>query len=60
MSNAPLPYTETLTNNYHIIGQGQATKMDLTETTHVTVDANGYVTAWVTDYNFACHQDPTF
>lgn len=60
VSSAPLPYTETMTNNYHIIGQGQATNMDLTETTHVTVDANGYVTAWVTDYTFACHQDPTF
>ena len=60
VSNATLPFTETLTNNYHIIGQGQATNMDLKETTHVTVDANGYVTAWVTDYTFQCHQDATF
>jgi len=60
VSNAPLPYTETTINNYHIIGQGQATNMDLKETTHVTVDANGSVTAWVTDYSFVCHGDPTF
>jgi len=60
VSNATLPYTETTTNNYHIIGQGQATNMDLKETTHVTVDANGYVTAWVTDYNFVCHGTATF
>ena len=60
VSNAVLPYTETTTNNYHIIGQGQATNMDLKETTHVTVNANGYVTASVTDYTFVCHQDPTF
>lgn len=60
VSNAPLPYTETTTNNYHIIGQGQATNMDLHELVHVTVDANGNVSAWVTDYNLVCHGDPTF
>lgn len=60
VSNAPLPYTETMTNSYHIIGQGQATNMDLHETTHVTVNADGTVTAWVTDYNFQCHGDRTF
>ena len=60
VSNAPLPYTETMINNYHIIGQGQATNMDLKETTHVTVDASGNVSAWVTDYTFVCHQTPTF
>jgi len=60
VSNAPLPYTETTTNNYHIIGQGQATNMDLKETTHVTVDANGNVSAWVADYTFVCHGTETF
>jgi hypothetical protein len=60
VSNVTLPYTETTTNNYHIIGQGQATNMDLKETVHVTVDANGDVTAWVTDYNFVCHGTETF
>ena len=60
VSNVSLPYTETTTNNYHIIGQGQATNMDLKETVHVTVDANGYVTAWVSDYNFECHGTATF
>ena len=60
VSNVSLPYTETTINNYHIIGQGQATNMDLKETTHVTVDANGAVTAWVTDYNFECHGTASF
>lgn len=60
VSNVPLPYTETSTNSYHIIGQGQATNMDLHETVHVTVDANGRVSAWVTDYNFECQGNPTF
>ena len=60
VSGAPLPYTETMTNNYHIIGQGQATNMDLKETVHVTVDANGYVSAWVTDYTFSCHGTASF
>ena len=60
VSNVPLPYTETMTNNYHIIGQGQATNMDLKETTHVTVDANGNVSAWVTDYTLVCQGTATF
>lgn len=60
VSGAPLPYTETMINNYHIIGQGQATNMDLHETVHITVNENGQVSAWVTDYNFSCKQDPTF
>ena len=60
VSNAPLPYTETMINNYHIIGQGQATNMDLKETTHVTIDANGNVTASVADYTFVCHGTATF
>lgn len=58
--DATLPYSETMTNNYHIIGQGQATNLDLHETVHVTIDANGWVTAWVTDYTFSCKQSPTF
>ena len=59
-NGAPLPYTETTINNYHIIGQGQATNMDLKETTHVTVDANGNVSASVADYTFVCHGTETF
>ena len=60
VSNVPLPYTETATNNYHIIGQGQATNMDLKETTHITIDANGNVSAWVADYTLVCHGTATF
>jgi hypothetical protein len=60
ITDADLPYTNTFINNYHVIGQGQATNADLHETVHVTVDADGNVTAWVTDYNFECHSTPTF
>lgn len=58
--NEPLPYTFTFVNNYHIIGQGQATNMDLHQTTHVTIDANGNLTADVSDYNFSCKGDRSF
>ena len=60
ISSASLPYEYTMINNYHIIGQGQATNMDLHETVHMTINANGDVSAWVSDYNFTCHGDRTF
>jgi len=60
VSNAPLPYTDTFVNNYHIIGQGQATNMTLHETVHVTIDANGWLTASVASYDLKCEQTPTF
>jgi hypothetical protein len=58
--NGDFPYTETMINNYHVIGQGQATNGDLHETVHYTVNANGDITAWVTDYNFDCKGTPSF
>jgi hypothetical protein len=60
ISSPALPYEYTMVNDYQIIGQGQATNMDLHETVHMTVNANGSVTAWVSDYNFSCHGDRTF
>ena len=60
VTGAPLPYSETMINNYHIIGQGQATDMDLHETVRMTVDVDGNVNVSVSDYNFSCKQDPTF
>lgn len=60
VSNAGFPYTDTFINNYHVIGQGSATNGDLHETVHVTVNANGDLTAWVTDYNFDCKGTPSF
>lgn len=58
--NGSYPYTETMINNYHVIGQGQATNGNLHETVHFTVNANGEITAWVTDYNFDCQGTPSF
>ena len=60
VSDATLPYETTMINNYHIIGQGQATNMDLHETVHLTINANGEMTATVSDYTFSCHGDRTF
>ena len=60
ISDVALPYETTMINNYHIIGQGQATNMDLHETVHLTINANGEMSAWVSDYNFSCHGDRTF
>ena len=60
ITSATLPYEYTMINNYHIIGQGQATNMDLHETVHVAINANGDVSAWVSDYDFSCHGDRTF
>ena len=59
-SNIDFPYTGTFINNYHVIGQGQATNGDLHEVVHFTVNANGDLTAWVTDYNFSCKGTPSF
>ena len=58
--NGDYPYTQTMINNYHVIGQGQATNGNLHETVHFTVNANGDITAWVTDYNFDCQGTPSF
>ena len=58
--NGDFPYTETMINNYHVIGQGQATNGNLHETVHYTVNANGEITAYVTDYNFDCQGTPSF
>ena len=58
--NGDFPCTETMINNYHVIGQGQATNGDLHETVHYTVNANGDITAYVTDYNFDCKGTPSF
>lgn len=58
--NGDFPYTETMINNYHVVGQGQATNGNLHETVHFTVNANGDITAWVTDYNFDCQGTPSF
>lgn len=60
ISSTGFPYTGTFTNNYHVIGQGQATNGDLHEVVHFTVNANGDLTAWVTDYNFDCKGTPSF
>ena len=60
ISSTGFPYTGTFTNEYHVIGQGQATNGDLHEVVHFTVNANGDLTAWVTDYNFSCKGTPSF
>jgi hypothetical protein len=60
VSNIGFPYTGTFINNYHVIGQGQATNGDLHEVVHFTVNANGDFVADVSDYNFTCKGTPSF
>jgi len=45
---------ETDVNNFRIIGQGPGNNFLLHETVHITVNANGEVTADVDNYRFEC------
>ena len=38
------PMTETFVNNFHVIGAGSLPNMDLHETFHITINANGETT----------------
>ncbi len=43
--NDPLPYTATAVNNYRLIGQGPDNNLLVHENYHITVNANGVITA---------------
>jgi hypothetical protein len=52
--NAKVGYEYTFVNNFKIIGQGGAANYLVHENFHVTVNANGTVTAFVDNFKFAC------
>jgi len=49
-----LPYEETYINNFRIIGQGPDNNFLVHETFHVTVNANGELTAFVGNFSIEC------
>ena len=50
----PFPSENTYVNNYRMIGQGPGNNFLVHATAHVTVNANGDVTATVNNYSTTC------
>ena len=53
-SNGPLPITDTFINNFRIIGQGPGNNFSVHQTIHITINANGVLTAFVDNTNVDC------
>src|SRR5215813_14493898 len=51
---AGFPFIQTMVNNFKIIGQGSDDKFLVHENLHVTVNANGTVTASVDNFSAEC------
>jgi len=49
-----LPSTHTYINNFRFIGQGPGNNYLVHETWHMTINANGEVTAYVDNYSVEC------
>jgi hypothetical protein len=49
-----LPITETYVNNFRIIGQGRGNNFLVHENFHITINANGVVTAFVDNFSVEC------
>ena len=48
------PYTGTYINNYRMIGQGSGNNYLVHESWHMTINANGEMTAYVDNYSVDC------
>lgn len=48
------PYEHTYVNNFRIIGQGPGNNYLVHETFHITINANGEVTAYVDNFSVDC------
>jgi len=53
-SNGKVGLEETLVNNLHFIGKGSGSNFLLHQTYHITVNANGTVTAFVDNFRVEC------
>jgi hypothetical protein len=53
-NNGKVGYEETLANNLHFIGKGSGSNFLLHQTFHITVNANGAVTAFVDNSRVEC------
>ncbi|MDP3741593.1 MAG: hypothetical protein Q8R08_04720 [bacterium] len=49
-----LPFHATYINNFRLIGQGKAPNLTIHENFHVTVNANGQITAYIDNFTFEC------
>lgn len=52
--NGPLPITDTFINNFRIIGQGPDNNLLVHTTIHITINANGELTADVVNATVEC------
>src|SRR5215467_3765370 len=50
------PFNTTLVNNFRIIGQGTGNNFLVHETFHITVNADGTMTAFVDNFSVDCKQ----
>ena len=53
--NGKVGYETTFVNNFKIVGQGPGNNFMIHETFHVTVNANGTLTAFVDQTSIVCH-----
>jgi hypothetical protein len=49
-----LPYVYTYVNNFKMIGQGRGNNYLVHETWHITINANGELTAYVDNFSVEC------
>ena len=54
VSNGPLPLSDTFVNNFRIIGAGSGNNFLVHETAHVTINAEGVVTADIDKLSVEC------
>jgi hypothetical protein len=52
--NGPFPITDTFVNNFRIIGPGSNNNLLIHELVHVTINANGVLTAFVDNSSIEC------
>ena len=52
--NGPLPYTESFINNFRLIGRGPDNNLLIHENFHITINANGDVTAIHDNFSVEC------
>ncbi len=53
-TSGPPPINFTFVNNFKIIGQGPDNNLLIHQNVHVTVNANGTLTAFVDNFSFSC------
>ncbi len=53
-NSGPLPFNDTFVNNFRIIGEGTGNNLLIHATFHITVNANGEVTAIVDNFMAEC------